>query len=249
VPNCSLYIPLQDPPVKLPSYAVLDKTSEWHTSALLCTAVESLTLPTRMKPTQSTGWTMSDISTLIDIAGDQKLVRLQASIGNNTVADVNLEEAQDLDIDLSLGSIVAKDTWKRKIFGLFNIRRGEESTAELVGKEQGAKPGSVSASPKLRDLTNGGSRLQTLVTPVLFPLLDSFPQTIFSDHRTPNGVAVNASLATSSDFIEKLVGLKTVAQRFADSAEREDLAAQLSDLADAYRSGWDSAEDDSEDDE
>lgn len=49
-PQSSLYIPIIDPPTRIPSTVHFDPRSEWQTSALLSSAVESAMLPTRLRP-------------------------------------------------------------------------------------------------------------------------------------------------------------------------------------------------------
>jgi hypothetical protein len=43
-------VPLVDIPQKLPSYISVDRHSEWQRSALLSAAVETITLPSRLRP-------------------------------------------------------------------------------------------------------------------------------------------------------------------------------------------------------
>lgn len=47
-PQSSLYAPIIDPPRQLPSFLHVDLQSEWYTSALICSAVETVTLPSRL---------------------------------------------------------------------------------------------------------------------------------------------------------------------------------------------------------
>lgn len=49
-PQSSLYIPIIDPPSRLPPTVHLDASSEWQTSALISSAMESALLPTRLRP-------------------------------------------------------------------------------------------------------------------------------------------------------------------------------------------------------
>lgn len=50
MPLSSLYVPLVSPPLHLPkNHIEVDDSSEWHKAALLSAAVETVTLPTRLK--------------------------------------------------------------------------------------------------------------------------------------------------------------------------------------------------------
>ena len=48
-PQSSLYTPIIDPPSHTPSKVYFDPQSEWHTTALISSAMESVTLPTRLR--------------------------------------------------------------------------------------------------------------------------------------------------------------------------------------------------------
>lgn len=48
-PLSSLYVPIHDPPARIPKYLTVDCQSEWHTSALISSAVETVTLPSRLR--------------------------------------------------------------------------------------------------------------------------------------------------------------------------------------------------------
>lgn len=45
-----MYTPIIDPPSRLPNTIRLDNNSEWYTSALISMAMESVTLPMRLRP-------------------------------------------------------------------------------------------------------------------------------------------------------------------------------------------------------
>lgn len=78
--HASMYIPLSIPPIKLPQYVSIDRNSQWHTSALLSAALESITLPTRLKPdTQKRGF-LDDLEAALNVNGDQRIAQLQCSI-------------------------------------------------------------------------------------------------------------------------------------------------------------------------
>lgn len=69
-----MYTPIIDPPSRLPSTIRVDNSSEWYTSALISIAMETITLPTRLRPYQN-------FESLL--AGDdstRRIFELQASI-------------------------------------------------------------------------------------------------------------------------------------------------------------------------
>lgn len=75
----SIYVPLRYPPATLPAYLNFDKTSEWHTSALLSAAIETSTLPTRMHGGGGFG-RMDDLASFLNVNGGQNIAMLSMSI-------------------------------------------------------------------------------------------------------------------------------------------------------------------------
>jgi hypothetical protein len=51
-PQATMYTPILEPPTRLPGTVRLNSHSEWYTSALISMAMESVTLPTRLRPYQ-----------------------------------------------------------------------------------------------------------------------------------------------------------------------------------------------------
>lgn len=78
--HASMYIPMSIPPTQLPQYVHIDRYSQWHTSALLSAALESITLPTRLKhDTQKHGF-VGDLEAALNVNGNQRIAQLQCSI-------------------------------------------------------------------------------------------------------------------------------------------------------------------------
>lgn len=73
-PQSSFYTPIIDPPTRLPRSIALDRQSEWQTSALLSSAVETVTLPSRLRPYHDFE------SSLAGDDGTHKIFELQSSI-------------------------------------------------------------------------------------------------------------------------------------------------------------------------
>lgn len=79
-----MYIPLSIPPTRLPQYLKLDRGSQWHTSALLSMAMESMTLPSRLRPNQSKRGLLGDIESTLNVNGKQRIASLQCSLLDHT---------------------------------------------------------------------------------------------------------------------------------------------------------------------
>jgi hypothetical protein len=78
--HASLYIPLSMPQGPFPSYLDIDPSSLWHTSALFSTAVETMTLPTRLRRLEHGGQSMDELGAALNVNGSQNIARLQMSI-------------------------------------------------------------------------------------------------------------------------------------------------------------------------
>ena len=127
--HASMYIPISIPSIQLPQYVHLDRCSQWHTSALLSVALESITLPTRLRHGVAKHGFFNDLEAALNVNGNQRIAQLQCSVlspdnlqpakaiahgsdddrtplGSNHVlvedAEVKLVEPR-LDIDLSYG--------------------------------------------------------------------------------------------------------------------------------------------------
>ena len=68
------------PTTPLPSYVNLDAKSEWHRSALFSTALESMTLPSRLRLTHSGRETLDQLASALNINGNQNIAKLRMSI-------------------------------------------------------------------------------------------------------------------------------------------------------------------------
>lgn len=76
----SMYIPLSIPSTQLPQYVHLDRKSQWHTSALLSAAFESITLPTRLRHGIQNRWSTNDLEAALNVNGNQRIAQLQCSM-------------------------------------------------------------------------------------------------------------------------------------------------------------------------
>jgi hypothetical protein len=84
---------------------------------------------------------------------------------------------------------------------------------------------------------------------VLFPLLDSYPKSIF-DIGTGNAtkLAVHAGLTTTTAVAQQVRALEQMVRRLIGIDERESLCNSLQGIAEEYDEGWDSGSDSDEDD-
>jgi hypothetical protein len=76
-PQASVFIPMTIPSATLPSYVMLDRHSQWHVSGLLSTALESMTLPSRLKVARET---LDELASALNVNGNQNIAKLRMSI-------------------------------------------------------------------------------------------------------------------------------------------------------------------------
>ena len=80
--HASMYIPISIPSTQLPQYVNLDRCSQWHTSALLSVALESITLPTRLRHDVAKRGFFNDLEAALNVNGNQRIAQLQCSALN-----------------------------------------------------------------------------------------------------------------------------------------------------------------------
>jgi hypothetical protein len=70
------------PSDNLPAYITLDQNSSWHVSALISTALESMTLPSKLKSKNGMRETLDELAAALNVNGNQNIAKLQMSIGS-----------------------------------------------------------------------------------------------------------------------------------------------------------------------
>jgi len=82
--QASVFIPMAIPSGALPSYVMLDPHSQWHVSGLLSTAMESMSLPSRLKIQDSARQTFDQLSNALNVNGHQTITKLRMSVDQKT---------------------------------------------------------------------------------------------------------------------------------------------------------------------
>ena len=76
-------------PSILPGYVTLDPQSQWHVSGLVSTALESMTLPSRLKIRDGTLETLDHLSSALNVNGNQNIAKLRMSVDHKPVPALN----------------------------------------------------------------------------------------------------------------------------------------------------------------
>ncbi|KAK7525857.1 tubulin domain-containing protein [Phyllosticta citriasiana] len=200
-----------------------------------------------------------------------KTARGEAAIASVDIATALADADADLDdLDIAMCGIFAENAAPEQsrgrvqhahhVFGRVETLRGPWAASQ--NDEFDAAPlAALNAAARDRRYADAVPRAFRYATPLLFPLLDSFPR-IFNiegdgdgDEKDGDGqkekdkVAVRTALATSSALSSRLRRMALLVGRMAGVDEREALYDGLKGLADEYEEGWDDDDDDCNDSE
>ena len=253
----SVHVPVSAVPEKLPEYVQLDTTSPWHTSALQTAVVESLTLPARLRGTESARAGFGEMETTLDNDGNRRLAaagltfedpevledrpqtngQRDGRMTNGLTHDYD-DEDEDTKTDISTFpdmSIAPAPSTAR------SARRTHTFTATTSLRGPWESPESIASSNAAsRDPfhSTSGPRTATHQSSLLFPLLSSYPKIIrFGSHR-PEKVAVKTVLSTSSAVADEVRELERGVRRLVGVEDREALGEGLARMAGEYEEGW-----------
>ncbi|KAF2216339.1 hypothetical protein CERZMDRAFT_34223 [Cercospora zeae-maydis SCOH1-5] len=240
--SASLHIPVQNVPSWLPDYVSLDAESPWCTSALQATAIESVTLPTRLRATQTGRATFDNLEMTLNGDGNRRITAFSFSAKAGLEGEDHAREEDHLDIELfphfSLPNTADRNRRRPRrphVFSRVSSLRGHWRSAADEDYDD----------PSFRRRQAHGPRSSTHKTSLRFPMLTSFAP-VLRLAGDPQAVAIQASLYTFSDISDRLRTIGSVARRLPSVDEREALYDGLSAMADEYEEGWMS---DSEEDE
>jgi hypothetical protein len=260
-------------PVTLPrplgSHVALDTASSWHTSALLASAIESVTLPSRLRNGLNRD-TFAGMAGLLNQMGKQRIAGLQMSVakretgpasGDSRVRQANNvdvvmedydedENSKNLRLDLDFSPADQVDPSRRqndsrppRVFSQTVTIRGSEAEEQMdLDPEEEAE--------RLRRRNPREPLTKKYYSSLAFPLLDSFPKIFRDQEGTPldSAADITASLTTDASVSERLKLLRTTVLRSIGVEDREVLGSDLADMADEYHEGWSSGSDEGDDD-
>lgn len=262
--QASLLIPLSLPATvspRLRKTLSFDPSSTWHTSALLSAAIESATLPSRLKDAMNRD-TLGHISDSLNIHGKQTVANLQMSfshvedVPHNENAGDEDKDGLKLDMDFRPADDVGDGRRRAqngfhsapKIFSQVLASRGNRAK-DTAAEEGGGED--QDEDDRMRRRGQGETISRRYQTTLSYPLLDSFPE-IFRDEKgeaLKSNIAMTTSLSTDAELSGKLRGLRSTVTRFIGLEDRETLGNELAEMADEYHEGWSSGSDFGDDDD
>ncbi|KAH8663517.1 tubulin domain-containing protein [Tricladium varicosporioides] len=273
-PQASIYVPLTLPTKTLPQYIVLDQHSHWEVSGLLSTAMESVSLPSRLKMQSSSRETFGTLANCLNVNGNQTIAKLRMSIDQKL--ETNRDHKDDADgaagdsrMPLHKGGAELFDVSEQNEVStldmdFFPTETGEQShrrpitkTPHVFGQTENFRADkheegqdnvqSYDGYERARRRAAGLPILQRAKIPMAFPLLDSFPNIFAPVSTSPNSVAVSTSLSTDTTVSSRVKDLQYIVGRAVGIDEREALSNSLGEIAEAYEEGWDSGTDEDDD--
>ncbi|GAQ10457.1 protein dml1 [Aspergillus lentulus] len=240
-PQSSLYVPILDPPTRLPKTISLDAQSEWQTSALISMAMETVTLPTRLR-------SYTDFETsLAGEDGTHRIFELQSKILPEDVSNHKrpVQSPEDRRTQASRGESSKVRTEFDLDFSYDDPNSGESHIFNQVQVGRGYSP--EKEVPESREdlglkrkerFYNSEPMLESFYIPLAFPILDSSPRNMFSVEHKDAKINVLAALTASSRTATKIKAMEAVAGRVIGVDERENLVNGLGEIRESYETGW-----------
>ncbi|KAI9808226.1 MAG: hypothetical protein M1825_004683 [Sarcosagium campestre] len=266
--QASVYVPLPDRPEVLPPYVSMDARSNWHSAANICAAMETATLPSRLRMTNEARATFDEMAGLLDTNGGQRLAGIQMQLREQTAAaqvpgiapsdsrapmsttkssvvEVDVQPATahftDLDMDMLPGG--PQTSRNPHTFSLLEMIRGDTTQAiqNRLGEDQ--PPG------KDYRLADGVPVIRRFRAGLRFPILSSFPKIYEQQMIGPDkeDLVVETGLRANTSIANYVQSIRSVVGRSTNVDEREALSNGLGELAEAYNFGWDSGSDEDDD--
>lgn len=118
-PQSNIYVPIVDVPQRLPDYLHVDRQSEWYTTALISSALETVTLPSRLRPYHDFE------ASLTGDDGRHNIFELQSTLNpqHPSNEEESTEAETEFDIDLTYDG---EDGESAHIFNQVQVWRGNE---------------------------------------------------------------------------------------------------------------------------
>ncbi|OKL56068.1 Protein dml1 [Talaromyces atroroseus] len=225
--------------------------SQWYTSALIASAVETVTIPSRLRTYRD-----FEASLMGHRGGSQTIFELQSSVipldtvenrspwatSEHSTHESADEAKLNFDLNFTVPQPLADDT---TVFTQVQVFRGEEQGPNATNTDS-LHVEDIGLSRKLR-LYASKPAVERFSTNLRFPLPDSYPRDIFRGYDTQAGVELMAALSSTSRIADKLKDLQAIANRGVGVDEREDLTNSIGEIRELYEKDWGSDSDSGDD--
>ncbi|SZF01368.1 unnamed protein product [Blumeria hordei] len=273
--QASIFTPIVLPSETMPSYVTLGNASNWHKSALFSTALESMTLSSRLKFMNKSRMDFSELINCLNTNGRQNISMLQMSVHQSLmqIGSLNSSSPTETEIseqhtDMRLPSH-SKHTEHSSVTNPLDLSKFDinffpiQSSQKLRPEDSGEKNifGQVEVHRLESEPTNKpdsgrgldsqrarGAHGLSNIQKHTIPL--PLPLTTSFPPIFPKAgpcLSLSTSLSTNTCIAEWLKKLQTIAKRAPSLDEREVLTNSLGEMAEAYEQGWDSGSDEDND--
>jgi hypothetical protein len=216
--------------------------------------MESATLPTRIRPNGGQQGSLALLEAAMNTTGKQTIFELRSSVDMRHEVQVNgqtnghapnqsdvlVEEDTEPDVSASNFDIAYADgpaTASDHKFGQVEIYR------HSIGR---ATPSNMLGIVAPRQVQDEDTIVAKFDARTPFPLLDTFPDTLFrGDHGT--SLDMRAGLVTTSQTKHRVLDIRNMTSRAIEVDEREATYNDLTEIANNYTHGWDSGSDSDDD--
>ncbi|OAL68258.1 hypothetical protein A7C99_0659 [Trichophyton rubrum] len=253
------FIPIADLPSRIAPYVKPDLRHTWYSSALISLALESISLPTRLRGHEALDlWEIAsrdsrNIYHLESTVGTQELSGFATdrggsgqdisgsgvSHGHDDDDDGHQEKLKQFDVELSPRGLAS--THDSRVFHQLSVRR--DRTSDKSSSSSNTAP-PVNTSSK----TQSTKTVASFDTQLEYPVLDSFPRDLVAGQGPPGStLKVDAALSISSQARGYLKDLQQSMGIYVPFDQREELSNCLTTLSEAYIDGWESDSDSGDD--
>jgi hypothetical protein len=243
----------------------MEASSMWHTAALQAFAVESVTLPSRLKTTVNRSrTTLDDIEGVFTGEAKRNVLQLDFSVKDpddeiepqvngagssghdSRMANGHFDSDDDLNepqvLDIGLFRVSPPTTGRRNrihTFARMDLFRGDWPLERDVAEREA---GYLTRPQGNQALIKQYTSTQLLPLPSSYPSIFQFPS-----HRSTEELAVHAALSSSTGVAERIRYLADIVRRSVGVEEREGLRADLLTMAEEYVEGWEEGSSDEDD--
>ncbi|KAL9618447.1 MAG: hypothetical protein Q9160_006825 [Pyrenula sp. 1 TL-2023] len=249
-PQVSAYVRLACPPSNAAKMMRIVPNSLWYSSAVLAIAVESMTLPSRVKAIGGRQGALSDFEAVLNVQGNQSLFELGANVrdsqtgratpsltngqanGHDQSTPTNLD---DHDIDYTPSNIGEATASVDRVFARVEVTRDESHTGRMESE--------------VRDMTDEWERRRRRLNaePIVekydskleFPVIDSFPQDLITTAHAVKNFRVQATLKSTCKTRDRLRLIQRSIRGAIGFEEREALLNGLAEIGEQYQDGDD----------
>jgi hypothetical protein len=216
--------------------------------------MESVTLPTRIRASAGQQGSMALLEAALNTTGNQTIFDLRSSVDDDHQHQANGHTNGELSNQTK--TLVEEDTEAEVSASTFDISYidGQSTPADhrfgqIEVYRHSVRPHAPTSLPdpvRSQQVQDDETIVAKFDDRVPFPMLDTFPDTLFRvDHAS--SLNMRAGLVTTSRTKRHVLDLRNLTVRAFDVDEREAMYNDLTEIANNYTHGWESGSDSGDD--